>query len=193
MQPSASASLVLFVQHITSHPHKIPRPKNLAKQYSEADTIVCKMLNATVSNLCELCSSFDVRGLLLEAKAQGQPTQGSNAQLSEYGHIHAGVPRFFEQHKDLTSLKESAQQCALCAAIWDQYSARADPHELTDTALKEGLGVEEIYLGSTVWVEELNGLPCIAAFQYGKTSSARTLAWFEAFAGRGKPFTVVWI
>lgn len=144
-----------------------------------------KMQTVSDSPLCRFCSKIDIRRLLVEAKAQGPPASGSPDQVFAYDSIHAAVPKFFAHHPNLVSLRDSARDCDLCSSIWDQYTQNAHPFEYTEDALNQGLSAESIWIGAEQWVEELQGVPTIAAVQYGPRGTARRLAWFEAFAQRG--------
>ncbi|OCL02546.1 HET-domain-containing protein [Glonium stellatum] len=145
--------------------------------------------------LCSICSHFDVRSLLLAAQAQhplGSRDRSQDFERQEnlahagYRSFRRGLPRFFKQHADLSSLKLAASECDLCAAIWKQYSESAQPQELTAESLSSGLGKEQIYIGTTPWDRDLHALPHVAAFQHGDRGIIRTLAWFEACAPRGQ-------
>ena len=131
--------------------------------------------------LCTVCQKFDVRALLLAAEAQGPDHYDRGTQKK----IHAGLPRYFRQHRSLLVLKQSSSHCDLCSALWTFYSKIAQPEELTEESLRSSLGAEQIHLGTTSWDDALHSRPHLAVFQHGANGTTRTLAWFEVCANRG--------
>ena len=135
--------------------------------------------------LCDICTKFDVRALLLKSESTCfQGCQG-NVAAARYEDFHPSLPRFFKHHPTLASLQASAVYCTLCDAIWKTYSKTALPDELTPERLSSGIGTNQIYLGSTPWDNGLHALPHVAAFQHGDRDVTRTLAWFEVCGLRG--------
>lgn len=137
-------------------------------------------------NLCTTCKTFDVQALLVAAENASQETDPDTGPQHGWSNYRAGIPRFFQQHTSLTSLKASAPSCEFCASIWQSYVRTASPAELTDDGLMYGLGSETIWIGTTPWDTSLMALPQLAAFQYGEKGVTRTLGWFEVCVERGK-------
>lgn len=106
-------------------------------------------------------------------------SKGPERRIAREDGLHASVPRFFAHHQGLAILKAKARACALCRAIWDQYTIRTHPMEMTPESLTKGTGLAQIYIGITMWNNKLNSLPHIVATQYGLRGEERQLAWFE--------------
>ena len=89
----------------------------------------------------------------------------------------AAVPR----QPNLTSLKLAAQNCDLCSAIWKDCSRQRASSELSDTALKQGLSTEQIYIGALVWDTTVGAVPNVVVHQRSSSSVASRSRWLACF------------
>lgn len=141
-------------------------------------------------NLCERCQAFDVRSLLLAAEGSEARSNKDDKGLlrsAKEGAVHDAIPKFFKQKPNLQALKACSTSCDLCRTIWREYARQKDPAELTDEALRKGIGSEQIYIGTLVWDAGLNTTPHIAVTQHGPAPhyAQRQLACFEVCADYG--------
>ncbi|KAI1472184.1 HET-domain-containing protein [Daldinia caldariorum] len=134
--------------------------------------------------LCAICVNFDVRKLLLTAAAQ--PPKGFNDPTAPdtLECLRPAVPRFFEHHPNLLSLRSAADKCDLCASIWQAYASNTHPWELVQEELLKGISTKQIFVGTTAWDATLSGMPHISVIQEGEKGAIRTLALFEVCAQR---------
>lgn len=141
--------------------------------------------------LCDICSEFDVGALLSAAEAapsRPNTNRVGNLVSSEKGVVREGITQFFKHQPNLTCLRASSEDCDLCAAIWQQYQAQRSALELTDAVLAQGLGNEQLYLGTQQWDTGLNSVPHLIAVQQGRPSRItrrRELACFEVCIPHG--------
>ncbi|KAI1474743.1 HET-domain-containing protein [Daldinia eschscholtzii] len=135
--------------------------------------------------LCAICVNFDVRKLLLTATAQRPKAFVDPTVPEAYECLRPAIPHFFEHHPNLLSLRSSADECDLCAYIWQSFASNAHPNELTQEELLKGTNTQRIFIGTTAWDATLNGLPHVTVIQTGERGAIRTLASFEVCALRG--------
>lgn len=140
-------------------------------------------------SLCAVCQSFDVQTLLLTAaSSDGIVTNTGPQKPSKAGTVHAAVPTFFTHQPNLTSLKDASESCSLCLAIWKDYCRQREPSELTALALTQGLGGEQIYIGTPDWDASINAVPSVVVRQQSLNAAgqrSRQIACFEVCAEYG--------
>ncbi|KAF2877164.1 hypothetical protein BDV95DRAFT_140755 [Massariosphaeria phaeospora] len=148
--------------------------------------------------LCSLCTTLDIRTLLITSSSQPledrtylyTPAAGQTHSTKA---IRPGIPRFFAHQASLLALRESAKNvgCELCRAIWAVYERNAQPYELQEDVLKEGVdgvGVAagRLYVGTNQWDMALHALPHVAvSLVVDERSGGKMIAWFEVYAKRG--------
>lgn len=139
---------------------------------------------------CDVCKGFDVRALLLTAQGASQKPNTNKAGLqasAQKGVIYKAIPEFFKHHANLVTLQDHATSCDLCHAIWRVYTHQRKPEELTRTAIEQGVGKEQVFIGTLDWDTGLSAIPTIAVAQRGPAPNytQRQLACFEACAKEG--------
>jgi hypothetical protein len=144
-------------------------------------------------NLCAVCQGLDVQSLLLaaESSVSSPSTPSSLRRVVD----HAAVPTFYQHQPNLTSLKLASGSCDLCSAIWKDYSRQRASSELTDAAITQGLGNEQIYIGTSGWNTSVSAVPNVLVHQGSSSSTAqrsRQLACFEVCADYSG-FSTFWI
>lgn len=127
--------------------------------------------------LCPICVGFDVRELLLKAEAQPPRSFNDPSAPGTLESLRPAIPRFFKQHPTLISLRSSIGKCELCRCIWPLYSSGAHPDELTDEALGRGMGVWQIYIGTTAWDATLRLVACLTSPLYRMAKEGRRVPW----------------
>jgi hypothetical protein len=134
-------------------------------------------------NLCVVCQGLDVQSLLLAAESSVlSPSAPSSLRRVV---DHAAVPTFYQHQPNLTSLKLASESCDLCSAIWKDYSRQRASSELTDAAITQGLGNEQIYFGTSRWDTSVSAVPNVLVHQSSSSGDAqrsRQLACFEVCA-----------
>jgi hypothetical protein len=134
-------------------------------------------------NLCTVCQGLDLQCLLLAAESSMlSPSSPSNLRTVV---DHASVPTFYQHQPNLSSLKLASESCDLCSAIWREYSRQRASSELTDAAIAQGLGNEQIYIGTSRWDTSISAVPNVLVHQGSSSSTAqrsRQLACFEVCA-----------
>jgi hypothetical protein len=134
-------------------------------------------------NLCVVCQGLDVQSLLLAAESSVlSPSAPSSLRRVV---DHAAVPTFYQHQPNLTSLKLASESCDLCSAIWKDYSRQRASSELTDAAITQGLGNEQIYFGTSRWDTSVSAVPNVLVHQSSSSGNAqrsRQLACFEVCA-----------
>lgn len=140
-------------------------------------------------NLCAVCQAFNVQQLLLTAASpDGVVLKTGPQKPSKAGTVHAAVPTFFPHQPNLTSLKNASESCGLCLAIWKDYSRQRGPSELTALALTQGLGGEQIYVGTPDWDASINAVPSVVVRQQSLNAAvqrSKQIACFEVCAEYG--------
>jgi hypothetical protein len=133
-------------------------------------------------NLCAICQTLDIQAVLIAAESnEPQPNSRKVAPSLGKGFGHATVPGFFQHQPNLASLKVSAQSCDLCSAIWKDCIRQRTPSELTDAALQQGLGVEQIYIGALAGVTNISAVPNVIVHQRSSSSVASRSRWLACF------------
>ena len=122
---------------------------------------------------CTLCQELDIQALLLAAKPTVSP--------SPKGTTHATVPEFYQHQPNLPSLKLAAKSCDLCSAIWKDCSRQRTSSELTDAALQQGLGIEQIYIGALALDTNVSAVPIVVVHQRSSSSVASRSRWLACF------------
>jgi hypothetical protein len=134
-------------------------------------------------NLCVVCQGLDVQSLLLAAESSVlSPSAPSSLRRVV---DHAAVPTFYQHQPNLPSLKLASESCDLCSAIWKDYSRQRASSELTDAAITQGLGNEQIYFGTSRWDSSVSAVPNVLVHQSSSSGNAqrsRQLACFEVCA-----------
>jgi hypothetical protein len=134
-------------------------------------------------NLCVVCQGLDVQSLLLAAESSVlSPSAPSSLRRVV---DHAAVPTFYQHQPNLSSLKLASESCDLCSAIWKDYSRQRASSELTDAAITQGLGNEQIYFGTSRWDSSVSAVPNVLVHQSSSSGNAqrsRQLACFEVCA-----------
>lgn len=137
-------------------------------------------------SLCDICQGFDVQSILLAAESSVSDPRSRQAASSPRRIIdHAAVPAFYQHQPNLTSLKLASESCDLCSAIWQDYSRQRASSELTEAAIAQGLGNEQIYIGTLAWDTSVSAVPNVVVHQRSSTASterSRQLACFEVCA-----------
>jgi hypothetical protein len=134
-------------------------------------------------NLCVVCQGLDVQSLFLAAES-GVLSPSAPSSLRRVVD-HAAVPTFYQHQPNLTSLKLASESCDLCSAIWKDYSRQRASSELTDAAITQGLGNEQIYFGTSRWDTSVSAVPNVLVHQSSSSGNAqrsRQLACFEVCA-----------
>jgi hypothetical protein len=137
------------------------------------------------SMLCSVCIDFDIRKLLLAAEAQPPGTINDPDAPGTYERLRPALFQFFKQHPNISSLRSSTGECDLCRSIWRAYAATAQPAELSDEAMGQGLSTRQIWIGTMAWDATVNGLPHVVVTQHGQKGAMRVLTSFEACVWRG--------
>jgi hypothetical protein len=133
-------------------------------------------------NLCTICQNLDIQALLLAAEyVEPRPNPKNVASSSSRGFGHAVVPRFYQHQPNLASLKLSARSCDLCSAIWKDCSRQRASSDLTDTALQQGLSVEQIYVGALSWDKKVSAVSNVVVHQRNSSSVASRSRWLACF------------
>ena len=127
-------------------------------------------------NLCAICQNLDIQALLLAAKPNVSRSNSTNIAAE-----HATVPEFYQHQPNLASLKLAARSCDLCRAIWKDCSRQRASSELTDAALEQGMGTEQIYLGALAWDTNVSAVPNVVVHQRSSSNLARRSRWLACF------------
>ena len=133
-------------------------------------------------NLCVICQNLDIQALLLAAEPNvSRPNSKIVASSSKRAAEHATVPEVYQHQPNLASLKLAAQNCDLCSAIWKDCSRQRASSELTDAALEQGLGIEQIYIGALAWDTSVSAVPNVVVHQRSSSSLAQRSRWLACF------------
>jgi hypothetical protein len=133
-------------------------------------------------NLCALCRNLDIQAFLLAAEPKvSRPNSTTVSSTLERAAEHATVPEFYQHQPNLASLKLAAQSCNLCSAIWKDCSRQRASSELTDAALEQGLGTEQIYIGALAWDANVSAVPHVVVHQRSSSSVASRSRWIACF------------
>lgn len=133
-------------------------------------------------NLCAICQNLDIQALLLAAEPNvSRPNSQNVASSSKRAAEHTTVPEFYQHQPNLASLKLAAQNCDLCSAIWKDCSRQRASPELTDAALEQCLGTEQIYLGALAWDTTVSAVPNVVVHQRSSSSLAQRSRWIACF------------
>ena len=133
-------------------------------------------------NLCVICQNLDIQALLLAAEPNvSRPNSKIVASSSKRAAEHATVPEVYQHQPNLASLKLAAQNCDLCSAIWKDCSRQRASSELTDAALEQGLGTEQIYIGALAWDTKVSAVPNVVVHQRSSSSLPQRSRWLACF------------
>lgn len=131
---------------------------------------------------CETCLGFDVRSLLHQATSDTFKLPDGS---------HSAIDKFHKHQAGLSALKASSENgCEFCALLWDTAVKTIGKEQVTRWLEKgKGEGEQDIYLGTSAWSADLQGLPYVVATQQpsqqGPWAGSRTLGSFEVYANRG--------
>lgn len=136
--------------------------------------------------LCDLCSNFDLHALYAHAAARARTTKPHVPGGDGFPEF-TGFPNFYKHHAGLKNLHASAGKgCSLCTMIW-RYGSRTLPPDIREggTKFPEGEYNEPIYLGSSNWSPEAQGMPYLTVIQHISRGATRIIATFDVFAEQG--------
>jgi hypothetical protein len=136
--------------------------------------------------LCNLCSAFDIRELLLQSAAQ-KPSATGNLDLNDVdaNDYRAAMLEFYKYHCGIVELKQSAEQgCQLCNLFWHTWSKTLNKDDFTEEWLKKHFQ-GQLYIGCSSWTTSRDGFPYVILTQHTSAGNSQTLCSLEAFADRG--------
>ena len=141
--------------------------------------------------LCNLCSGFDIRALLLSSSAQrlesnANATGNTNPVFVKAEYFHPEIPHFYPHYQTIVGLRKSAQGgCKLCELFWHTWLSTFTRTDFTDEWLDRTFD-GQVYVGCSIWSTSRQGVPYVTLSQKTSDGRNRTLCSFEAFAERGK-------
>ncbi|RDW75342.1 HET-domain-containing protein [Coleophoma cylindrospora] len=135
--------------------------------------------------LCDLCSGFDIRALLLHSAAQRTEETG----MADRNHVDGEdyrppVPLFYAHYEGIVGLQRSSiQGCTLCSLLYGAWAKTLNRPDITEEWLEKTFQ-GPLYLGCTGWIASRQGIPYVSLTQKLPDGRSRELCHFEAFADR---------